>query len=336
MKHALTNLLRMGYRNRARIGYWTFTGVVELTAVLFIAVAVSILVIGLGVTIYFLPQASPETATELIIVAAPIIGLLVAALYAHRRVSKRPPAPALRTESARSPSEAPPVHGALKGIHLRYRRDYEHWVAATIDDDEDIDSFATAHFEDWKTLTGQLPYDLVVEHEAAHATAALANGIPLVEIRTNPKSLHGHVTPAHRPTNRALPDVAWAMMIVSSASIVFQIDTRKPRYGVDLDTALMLDCAADIVSGGTHPQGYVGPLSIDALIREASSRARTALKTHQALFHDFQDAIHTHHVLQAPQIRAIAHRHLPGHTRWQDRPDIRVNSPLLEGSSLQQ
>lgn len=334
MKHALINIFRMGYRNRARIGYWTFTGIVELMTVLITAVAVSIVIFGVGVTIYLLPQASPETAAELITVVAPIIGLVTATLYAHHRFNRRTTTPAHRTVSALPLSETQPVHDALRGIHLRYRRDYENWVAATIDDDEDIDSFAAAHFEDWKALNEQLPYDLVVEHEAAHATASLANGIPIAEIRTNPKSLSGHVSPAHTPSNRSLPDVAWAMMVVSSASIVFQIDTRKSRYGTDLDTALMLDCAADIVSGGIHPQGYVGPLSIDALIREASSRARTALKTHQALFHDFQDAIRTHHVLQAPQIRAIAQRHLPGHTRWQDLPDSNVNSPLLDGSSL--
>lgn len=137
-------------------------------------------------------------------------------------------------------------------------------------------------------------------------------------------------------SDRNLLDVVWAMMFVSSTSIILQTGTRKPRSGVDLNTALMLDCATDIVADGTHPPGYVGPLIIDVLIMEASSRARTALRTHQAIFHGLQDAIHTHHVLQAPQIRAIAHRHLPGHARWQDRPDNNVNSPLLEGSSLQQ
>lgn len=134
----------------------------------------------------------------------------------------------------------------------------------------------------------------LARHEAAHALVWALLGGQIVRIQLRPDRFANINAQITTRVARLDADNAWAAMVGALAGMVADHDHQVFDGGSQSDVTSAHRCATGLVAMGVRPTGYDGPLTIDALLQAAGTRARALLAQHRdehdALTQAFVDA----------------------------------------------
>ena len=268
--------------------------------------------VGLTLVAAFFVRWSPEQQA----VAVWLVGLCAVAVWITRRIL-RPSRSVQVSESIRSSSVSPLARAVLESSSLpdpvvpvmaTYGRPYAVWVASTVGAEAltrwsaaEVEAFAEAHHEPWLSTQPEQPSARqVAGHEAAHAVVAHHLGCTVTDLSTSPGTVkttgQAVINSSGRtvltlPTELPVVELQWVnlQVLVAGRAADWSAGYRNAGAFDDLHRAVL--SAAGLLATGERPHGYTGELSTDALIAEASTRARSILDAHQDTVERVADAL---------------------------------------------